>query len=246
MNEETTTKNDLTTIDLFSTEQAMEQKAKEQEKNDPISLEAARIYEDLRDNHPKIKENRLRKLAREAAEKHQQALKRKEETAQGMQGTSLEEVLRSKAEILKLENARVDGRATKVVLPKIESRDVADMLKEATEWRVIVIGLPKGGEQSLPSDAFDTAPVYYYNPKTKLYDKSRKNIEKLMLCVENTLTERARNDVYEWIRVESDSLAYVTSPRFIPFRNGVYDMQQHKLTPFSPKHPFLYKLPFNY
>ncbi|MBT8984249.1 hypothetical protein ACXO0T_09210, partial [Lactobacillus delbrueckii subsp. bulgaricus] len=163
MNEETTTKNDLTTIDLFSTEQAMEQKAKAHEQNDPISLEAARIYEDLRDNHPKIKENRLRKLAREEAEKHQQASDLKKKMDQGMQGASLEEILHSKAEIFKLENARVDGRATKVVLPKIESRDVADMLKEETEWRVIVIGLPKGGEQSLPSDAFDTAPVYYYN-----------------------------------------------------------------------------------
>ena len=246
MNEETTTKSDLTTVDLFSTEQALEQKAKEHEQNDPISLDAARIYENLRADHPKINEDRLRKLARETAESHQQALEFKKKMDQGMQGASLEEILHSKAEIFKLENARVDGRATKVVLPKIESRDVADMLKEATEWRVIVIGLPKGGEQSLPSDAFDTAPVYYYNPKTNLYDKSRKSIEKLMLCVENTLTERARNDVYEWIRVESDTLAYVTNPRFIPFRNGVYDMQQHKLTPFSPKHPFLYKLPFDY
>lgn len=244
MNEETTTQSNLTPVD-FSDMQALEKKAKENEENDPISLDAARIYENLRDDHPRISEDRLRKLARETAENHQQASELKEEMAQGMQSASLEEILHSKAEIFKLENAKVNKNATKVVLPKIESRDVADMLEEVTEWRVIVIGRPKG-EQDLPSDAFDKAPVYYYNPKTKLYDKSRKDIEKLMLSVENTLTERARNDVYEWIRIESDSLAYVTSPRFIPFRNGVYDMQQHKLTPFSPKHPFLYKLPFDY
>lgn len=244
MDEETTTQSNLAPVD-FSDMQALEKKAKEHEENDPISLDAARIYENLEDDHPRISKDRLRKLAKETAEKHQQASELKEEMAQGMQAASLEEVLHSKAEIFKLENAKVNKNATKVVLPKIESRDVADMLEEATEWRVIVIGRPKG-EQDLPSDAFDKAPVYYYNPKTKLYDKSRKDIEKLMLSVENTLTERARNDVYEWIRIESDSLAYVTSPRFIPFRNGVYDMQQHKLTPFSPKHPFLYKLPFNY
>lgn len=244
MNEETTTQSNLTPVD-FSDMQALEKKAKENEENDPISLDAARIYENLRDDHPRISEDRLRKLARETAENHQQASELKEEMAQGMQSASLEEILHSKAEIFKLENAKVNKNATKVVLPKIESRDVADMLEEVTEWRVIVIGRPKG-EQDLPSGAFDKAPVYYYNPKTKLYDKSRKEIEKLMLSVENTLTERARNDVYEWIRIESDSLAYVTSPRFIPFRNGVYDMQQHKLTPFSPKHPFLYKLPFDY
>ena len=244
MNEETTTQSNLTAVD-FSDMQALEQQAKEHEQKDPISLEAARIFENLRADHPRINEDRLRKLAIETAESHQQALELKEKMAQGVQSTNLEEILRSKAEIFKLENAKVNKNATKVVLPKIESRDVADMLEEVTEWRVIVIGRPKG-EQDLPSDAFDKAPVYYYNPKTKLYDKSRKNIEKLMLCVENTLTERARNDIYEWIRIESDSLAYVTSPRFIPFRNGVYDMQQHKLTPFSPKHPFLYKLPFDY
>lgn len=244
MNEETTTQSNLTAVD-FSDMQALEQQAKEHEQKDPISLEAARIFENLRADHPRINEDRLRKLAIETAESHQQALELKEKMAQGVQSTNLEEILRSKAEIFKLENAKVNKNATKVVLPKIESRDVADMLEEVTEWRVIVIGRPKG-EQDLPSDAFDKAPVYYYNPKTKLYDKSRKNIEKLMLCVENTLTERARNDIYEWIRIESDSLAYVTSPRFIPFRNGVYDMQQHKLTPFSPKHPFLYKLSFDY
>lgn len=244
MNEETTTQSNLTAVD-FSDMQALEQQAKEHEQKDPISLEAARIFENLRADHPRINEDRLRKLAIETAESHQQALELKEKMAQGVQSTNLEEILRSKAEIFKLENAKVNKNATKVVLPKIESRDVADMLEEVTEWRVIVIGRPKG-EQDLPSDAFDKAPVYYYNPKTKLYDKSRKNIEKLMLCVENTLTERARNDIYEWIRIESDSLSYVTSPRFIPFRNGVYDMQQHKLTPFSPKHPFLYKLSFDY
>lgn len=245
MNEETATQSHLTAVD-FSDEQQLEQKAQEQEKNDPISLEAARIYEDLRMEHPKINEPRLRKLARETAENHQQAEELKKKAAQGMQGASLEQILHAKAEIFKWENAKVNKNATEVVFPTIESRDVADMLEEVTEWRVIVVGLPRGGKQNLPSDAFDTAPVYYYNPKTKLYEKSRKDIEKLMLCVENTLTERARNDVYEWIRIESDSLAYVTNPRFIPFRNGVYDMQQHKLTPFSPKHPFLYKLPFDY
>lgn len=240
MNEETTAQSNLTAVDLFSTEQALEQKAKEHEQKNPISLEAARIFETLRDDHPRISEDRLRKLAREMAEKHQQALELKDKMDQGMQGASLEEILHSKAEIFKLENARVDGRATKVVLPQIKSRDVANMLEDVTEWRVIRSGDDGGDGQ------FDDIPVSFWNPESGLYERSTKKIESLMLACEPELTSNARKDITAWLQLEAKAINLNPNPKRINFKNGVYDFDQHKLIKYSPDIIATNKLEFNY
>lgn len=237
------------TVDIDSMK-ALQVKGEQERKSNPVFLEAETIYQALKPKHGDVADVRLRELAQEEAEAHQRAqdAKKKLEEINQDNAKNLEELLRLKgeAETIKYKGAHVNDQATKVIYPKVEPREVADMLESVTTWRAIMVGRPKGASGDSPNSAFDKIPVYYFDPKTGLYESSVKAVERLMLAVDNRLTDRSRKDIYAWLRIDAPNLNYDRDPDYVAFNNRLYDMHQRKLVHYSPDHPILSKLPFDF
>ena len=71
-------------------------------------------------------------------------------------------------------------------------------------------------------------------------------IEKEMIKIIPTLSARNRSEVIKYLYLISPTVTNMADARYIPFKNGVYNIEDCKLEPFRPEIVVKNKIPFNY
>ena len=71
-------------------------------------------------------------------------------------------------------------------------------------------------------------------------------IEKEMIKIIPTLTARNRSEVIKYLYLIAPTVTNMADARYIPFKNGVYNIEDCKLEPFRPEIVVKNKIPFNY
>ena len=71
-------------------------------------------------------------------------------------------------------------------------------------------------------------------------------IEKEMIKIIPTLTARNRSEVIKYLYLIAPTVTAMADARYIPFKNGVYNIEDCKLEPFRPEIVIKNKIPFNY
>lgn len=69
--------------------------------------------------------------------------------------------------------------------------------------------------------------------------------EKAMLDYLPTLTKAKRTEVYEYLRHKAPE-KQISAPRYICFRNGIFDLETNRLTEHSPEIPITNAIPWRY
>ena len=71
-------------------------------------------------------------------------------------------------------------------------------------------------------------------------------IEKEMIKIIPTLSARNRSEVIKYLYLIAPTVTNMADARYIPFKNGVYNIEDCKLEPFRPEIVVKNKIPFNY
>ena len=71
-------------------------------------------------------------------------------------------------------------------------------------------------------------------------------IEKEMIKIIPTLTARNRGEVIKYLYLIAPTVTNMADARYIPFKNGIYNIEDCKLEPFRPEIVVKNKIPFNY
>lgn len=71
-------------------------------------------------------------------------------------------------------------------------------------------------------------------------------IEKEMIKIIPTLTARNRSEVIKYLYLIAPTVTHMADARYIPFNNGIYNIEESKLEPFRPDIIVKNKIPFNY
>ena len=71
-------------------------------------------------------------------------------------------------------------------------------------------------------------------------------IEKEMIKIIPTLTARNRSEVIKYLYLIAPTVTNMADARYIPFKNGIYNIEDCKLEPFRPEIVVKNKIPFNY
>ena len=71
-------------------------------------------------------------------------------------------------------------------------------------------------------------------------------IEKEMIKIIPTLTSRNRSEVIKYLYLIAPTVTAMADARYIPFKNGIYNIEDCKLESFRPEIVVKNKIPFNY
>lgn len=82
--------------------------------------------------------------------------------------------------------------------------------------------------------------------KNGIYVRSSKDAERIMVKEIKKLTKTMRKEVYEYIDLIIEDDHEMADPRYIAFNNGVYDIVDDVLMPFSPDIILVNKIPHDY
>lgn len=81
--------------------------------------------------------------------------------------------------------------------------------------------------------------------KDGVYQSGYREIERAMLKLIPNLNDAKRKEVLKWLYIQCDSLQ-PSKERYIAFRNGVYDVVDEVMLPFSPDIVVTNKIPWDY
>ncbi|MGY0400675.1 DNA primase family protein [Carnobacterium jeotgali] len=84
----------------------------------------------------------------------------------------------------------------------------------------------------------DDAPLYLYDENKGIYTNSSFYMQKIAYEKENRYNEYNIRDVLFKIKMKCDRKRQENNRYLIPCANGIYDLQQHTLLPFSPDYVF--------
>lgn len=82
--------------------------------------------------------------------------------------------------------------------------------------------------------------------KDGVYEDGLHAIEKEMIKIIPTLTSRNRSEVIKYLYLIAPTVTNMADARYIPFKNGIYNIEDCKLEPFRPEIVVKNKIPFNY
>ena len=82
--------------------------------------------------------------------------------------------------------------------------------------------------------------------KDGVYVDGLHDIEREMIKIIPTLSSRNRSEVIKYLYLISPIVTSMADARYIPFNNGVYNIEDCKLEPFRPDIILKNKIPFNY
>ncbi len=84
-----------------------------------------------------------------------------------------------------------------------------------------------------------------YDEKNGIYNTGQEMIEKAMLQLIPNLSDSRRKEVLKWLYIQCDAITPADA-RYIAFRNGVYDVVDEVMLPFSPDIVVTNKIPWDY
>lgn len=137
------------------------------------------------------------------------------------------------------ENWREENAETKKgkeVIKRVPPRTVADYLKKVIKFAVI-------GDTTTD---LEKAPLSFYNPDSGLYIKSERILDKLILAVDDTTTERQRREIKKWLALEAEPLKQNKNKNFVPVGNGIFNKENSQLINYTPDLVFTTKVATNY
>ena len=82
--------------------------------------------------------------------------------------------------------------------------------------------------------------------KDGVYVDGLHDIEREMIKIIPTLTARNRSEVIKYLYLIAPTVTNMADARYIPFKNGIYNIEDCKLEPFRPEIVVKNKIPFNY
>ena len=82
--------------------------------------------------------------------------------------------------------------------------------------------------------------------KDGVYVDGLHDIEREMIKIIPTLTSRNRSEVIKYLYLIAPTVTNMADARYIPFKNGIYNIDDCKLEPFRPEIVVKNKIPFNY
>ncbi|MCI5775698.1 MAG: phage/plasmid primase, P4 family [Aerococcus sp.] len=91
-------------------------------------------------------------------------------------------------------------------------------------------------------DEPDKALLGVYNPDTGLYGVSNTTINRLIRAMNPDYKKQDRTEVIYNLRLDAELVNGDNDKNLIPLANGIYDMKQKKLLPFSPEYIFTSKI----
>lgn len=92
----------------------------------------------------------------------------------------------------------------------------------------------------------ENSPLYFYDLDRGIYSYSNKTIDRIILSIEPSMTERNRKEIKSWLNIESKNLEPNQDTNLIPVNNGIYDKNKNKLLAFNPKYVFTTKVATDY
>lgn len=92
----------------------------------------------------------------------------------------------------------------------------------------------------------DDAPLYVYDEKKGVYTNSSFYMQKIAYEKENRYNEYNIRDVLFKIKMKCERKRAENNRYLIPVANGIYDLKQHKLLPFSPDYTFTNSITTSY
>ncbi|MFL2137841.1 phage/plasmid primase, P4 family [Desemzia sp. FAM 23991] len=92
----------------------------------------------------------------------------------------------------------------------------------------------------------DDAPLYLYDESKGIYTHSSFYMQKIIYEKENRYNEYNIRDVVFKIKMKCERKRAENNRYLIPVANGIYDLQQHNLLPFSPDYVFTNSIVTNY
>lgn len=136
-------------------------------------------------------------------------------------------------------NARIKGNEKRKELKeknakrdKLREHEVADILSEIAHFKLI-------GEE-------ETAMLYLYNPETGIYTASRRIINQLIKEVEEKFNIGEWENTYEHLKLISDLVRPLANPNLVVANNGIINMKDKTIIPFSPEYYVTAKNATNY
>ncbi|UJF15006.1 phage/plasmid primase, P4 family [Jeotgalibaca sp. MA1X17-3] len=124
------------------------------------------------------------------------------------------------------------GKNEQTIKPRLEQLEVAKILK--SYLRFCLFNLEEGTRLAL------------YLPFEGVYTQNETLIKRCVFYLEDTLTERQAEDVIYKITNLSIVKEKTNSRYLIPVNNGVFNLKEKKLEPFSPDYVFTSKIATNY
>lgn len=143
----------------------------------------------------------------------------------------LEKLLKDIGESWRLTNAKINEKTGEVREPLMPANVIANTLLKYHNFRLI----------SYNHNA-DDSPTYVYNIDTGLYENSENLLNKLIRRVEYRSTPNMWKHTMQIIRQEAPKLKPFNNRFLIPVYNGVFDLKDKKLLPFSPRYPITQKI----
>lgn len=138
-----------------------------------------------------------------------------------------------KSEALKVKKMiQTEKQARNGILPELKPRAVADIFEQ--HFYCIKLSNQEGER------------VLFYDCFVGIYVRNYDQIKRYIAMIEPNLNEKqAESGIYH-IGNDTKIKPETKSRTLIPVGNGIYDLKQHKLLPFSHKYVFLTKIKTNY
>lgn len=134
------------------------------------------------------------------------------------------------------DHAQFNKKTGAMKIIPVPARTIANKLKEVLTMVVI-------GENARE---LEKAPLSFYDPDEGIYISSSRIIKDLTLAIESTLSKRWRNEILDWLQIESPAVKLTDDPDLIPVGNGIVDLKEKRLIPFNSKYVFTTKIATNY
>ena len=166
----------------------------------------------------------------EELEEHEQIIN----TVYSLPLNKITHLLKKMGENWRNENAEI--KKGKEVIKRVPPRTVADYLKKVIKFAVI-------GDTATD---LEKAPLSFYNPDSGLYIKSERILDKLILAVDDTTTERQRREIKKWLALEAEPLKQNKNKNFVPVGNGIFNKANNQLINYTPDLVFTTKVATNY
>jgi putative DNA primase/helicase len=138
-----------------------------------------------------------------------------------------------KSEALKVKKMiQTEKQAQNGILPELKPRAVADIFEQ--HFYCIKLSNQEGER------------VLFYDCFVGIYVRNYDQIKRYIAMIEPNLNEKQAESVIYHIGNDTKIKPETKSRTLIPVGNGIYDLKQHKLLPFSHKYVFLTKIKTNY
>lgn len=147
----------------------------------------------------------------------------------------LDEILKNDGQNWRNEHVEVykNGKE-RVIHPS--PRQVADILENRLNYGII----------AETEEEAEKGRVAFYDYDTGLYNVSERQLKRLALMVERTLTIRQQKEVLNYLFLDSKLLKEIKDKNLVPVGNGVFNRTTKELMPYSPSKVFTHKLLTNY